>query len=235
MMMRFLSIIFFLVVFLSCKKDNSVPEKIDLGYNYFPIKIGQSLVYDVDSVAYLQPSGDTIIEKFRIKESIESLYKDNQNRDTYKLVRYKKKYQVGVSYDQMDWILQDVWSVNLTTKTVEINEENQRFIKLIFPVEKNSTWNGNAQNSIGEWKYKYTDVHQPLSLNGLQYDSTLTVTQYKESTAIYYKNYTEQYAKGVGMIYKEVSDYTFKVVNGILFPGKISEGVIYKMKLVERQ
>jgi hypothetical protein len=220
---------------LSCKKDNSVPEKIDLGYNYFPIKIGQSLVYDVDSVAYLQPSGDTIIEKFRIKESIESLYKDNQNRDTYKLVRYKKKYQVGVSYDQMDWILQDVWSVNLTTKTVEINEENQRFIKLIFPVEKNSTWNGNAQNSIGEWKYKYTDVHQPLSLNGLQYDSTLTVTQYKESTAIYYKNYTEQYAKGVGMIYKEVSDYTFKVVNGILFPGKISEGVIYKMKLVERQ
>ncbi len=235
MMMRFLSIIFFLVVFLSCKKDNSVPEKIDLGYNYFPIKIGQSLVYDVDSVAYLQPSGDTIIEKFRIKESIESLYKDNQNRDTYKLVRYKKKYQVGVSYDQMDWILQDVWSVNLTTKTVEINEENQRFIKLIFPVEKNSTWNGNAQNSIGEWEYKYTDVHQPLSLNGLQYDSTLTVTQYKESTAIYYKNYTEQYAKGVGMIYKEVSDYTFKVVNGILFPGKISEGVIYKMKLVERQ
>jgi len=235
MMMRFLSIIFFLVVFLSCKKDNSVPEKIDLGYDYFPIKIGQSLIYDVDSVAYLQPSGDTIIEKFRIKESIESLYKDNQNRDTYKLVRYKKKYQVGVSYDQMDWILQDVWSVNLTTKTVEINEENQRFIKLIFPVEKNSTWNGNAQNSIGEWEYKYTDVHQPLSLNGLQYDSTLTVTQYKESTAIYYKNYTEQYAKGVGMIYKEVSDYTFKVVNGILFPGKISEGVIYKMKLVERQ
>ena len=57
----------------------------------------------------------------------------------------------------------------------------------------------------------------------------------KENTAIYYKNYTEQYAKGVGMIYKEVSDYTFKVVNGILYPGKISEGVIYKMKLVQRQ
>lgn len=228
-------IILFSIVLLSCKKDNVVPEKVDLGYDYFPVKIGQSLIYDVDSIAYLQPSGDTIIEKFRIKESIEAVFKDNQNRDTYKLVRYKKKYQVGISYDQMNWVLQDVWSVNLTSTTAEVNEENRRFIKLIFPIEKNSTWNGNAQNNLGEWIYKYSEVHQPFTLNGLQYDSTLTVTQKKESTAIYYKNYTEQYAKGVGMIYKEVSDYTFKVVNGILFPGKISEGVIYKMKLVEYQ
>ncbi len=233
--MKTLFIILFVVVAFSCKKDNSLPEKVDLGYDYFPLKIGQSLIYDVDSIAYLQPSGDTIIEKFRIKESIETVYKDNQNRDTYKLVRYKKKYQEGVFYDQMTWVLQDVWSVNLTATTAEVNEENKRFIKLIFPVEKNTIWNGNAQNNIGEWKYKYTEVHQPLSLNGLQYDSTLTVTQKKENTAIYYKNYTEQYAKGVGMIYKEVSDYTFKVVNGILYPGKISEGVIYKMKFVERQ
>lgn len=233
--MKISLIIFFSIVLLSCKKDEVVPEKLDLGYDYFPVKIGQSLIYDVDSIAYLQPSGDTIIEKFRIKESIESIYKDNQNRDTYKLVRYKKKYQVGVSYDQLDWLLQDVWSVNLTSTTAEVNEENRRFIKLIFPIEKNSTWNGNAQNNLGEWIYKYTEVHQPLTLNGLRYDSALTVTQKKESTAIYYKNYTEQYAKGVGMIYKEVSDYTFKVVNGILFPGKIYEGVIYKMKLVEQQ
>ena len=222
-------------ILFSCKKDDVVPEKLDLGYDYFPVKVGQYLIYDVDSIAYLQPSGDTVIEKFRIKESIEAIYKDNQNRNTYKLIRYKKKYQPGVSYNQIDWELQDVWSVNLTASTAEINEENQRFIKLIFPVEKNSTWNGNAQNNLGEWNYKYTEVHQPLTLNGLQFDSTLTVTQKNESTAIYYKNYTEQYAKGVGMIYKEVSDYTFKVVNGILFPGKISEGVIYKMKLIEHQ
>jgi hypothetical protein len=233
--MRSLFIILFFVIAFSCKKDNSVSEKVDLGYDYFPVKIGQSLIYDVDSIAYLQPSGDTIIKKFRIKESIETVYKDNQNRDTYKLVRYKKNYQQGISYDQLDWILQDVWSINVSSTTAEVNEENQRFIKLVFPVEKNSSWNGNAQNNLGEWKYKFTEVHQPLSLNGLQYDSTLTVTQKKESTAIFYKNYTEQYAKGVGMIYKEVSDYTFKVVNGILYPGKISEGVIYKMKLVEIQ
>jgi hypothetical protein len=233
--MRSLFIILFFVIAFSCKKDNSVSEKVDLGYDYFPVKIGQSLIYDVDSIAYLQPSGDTIIKKFRIKERIETVYKDNQNRDTYKLVRYKKNYQQGISYDQLDWILQDVWSINVSSTTAEVNEENQRFIKLVFPVEKNSSWNGNAQNNLGEWKYKFTEVHQPLSLNGLQYDSTLTVTQKKESTAIFYKNYTEQYAKGVGMIYKEVSDYTFKVVNGILYPGKISEGVIYKMKLVEIQ
>ena len=233
--MKILLIILLSIILLSCKKDNLVPEKVDLGYEYFPVKIGHTLIYDVDSIAYLQPSGDTIIEKFRIKECIETVYKDNQNRDTYKLVRYKKKYQQGVSYDLLDWVLQDVWSVNLNKTRAEVNEENLRFIKLIFPIEKNATWNGNAQNNLGEWSYKYTEVHQPLTLNGLQYDSTLTVTQKKENTAIYYKNYTEQYAKGVGMIYKEVSDYTFKVVNGILYPGKISEGVIYKMKLVQRQ
>jgi hypothetical protein len=223
------------LLLFSCKKDGNMPEQVDLGYDYFPVKIGKTLIYDVDSIAYLQPSSDTIIEKFRIKETIEAVFKDNQNRDTYKLVRYKKKYQSGIPYDSLDWILQDVWSVNLTFSTAEVNEENIRFIKLIFPITKNSAWNGNAQNNIGEWNYKYTEVHQPLLLNGLQYDSTLTVTQKKESTAIYYKNYTEQYAKGIGMISKEISDYTFKVVNGILFPGMIYEGVIYQMKLVEYQ
>lgn len=232
--MKYLIYIIVVISLFSCKKDREVEENPDLGYDYFPVTMGKYVVYDVDSTAYTQlPAIDTITAKFRIKEVIDSMFKDNQNRDTYRITRYKKNYSPTVSYDDMPWVIQDVWVANLTSTTAEVVEENTRYIKLSFPIIKNNKWNGNAQNTIGDWQYKYTEVDKALTINGLNFDKTLTVLQKKETPAIYYKNYEEKYAKGVGMIYKEVSDYTFKIVNGTLFPGQIYEGVSYKMTVVD--
>lgn len=226
--------IFCILLFFSCKKDRELEESPDLGYDYFPVTMGKYIVYDVDSIAYIQlPSADTITTKFRIKEVIDSMFKDNQGRDTYRITRYKKNYSPTISYDDIPWVIQDVWTANLTATTAEVVEENTRYIKLTFPIVKNNKWNGNAQNTIGEWQYKYTEVDKALTLNGLSFENTLTVLQKKETPAIYYKNYEEKYAKGIGIIYKEVSDYTFKIVNGTLFPGQIYEGVSYKMTVVD--
>ncbi|MBK6835459.1 MAG: hypothetical protein IPG89_14780 [Bacteroidetes bacterium] len=226
--------IFCLLVFFSCKKDRELEESPDLGYDYFPVTMGKYIVYDVDStVYYALPNEIAITTNYRIKEVIDSVFKDNQNRDTYRITRYKKDYSPTVSYDDMDWVIKDVWMANKTSTTAEVVEEDTRYIKLTFPTIKNSKWNGNAQNTIGDWQYKYTEVDKAISINGLNFDKTLTIQQKVDTPAIYYKFYQEKYAKGIGMIYKEISDYNYKIVSGTLFPGQIYQGVSYKMTVVD--
>lgn len=221
-----------LLSLLSCKKDPVLEEAPDLGYDYFPAAVGKYIVYDVDSTAYRALEGDTVRAVFRIKEQIDSIFTDNQGRTTYKLVRYKKNYSASTSYDSIQWSIQDVWAVNITNTTAEVVEENVRFIKLTFPVGLNNTWNGNAQNTNEPWDYKYSEINGEDFLNSVNYQQVVTVSQKNYSTALGRQFYQEKYAKNIGMIYKEISDYSFKVINGVLQPGVIDQGIIYKMTIV---
>lgn len=228
--------IFFIAIFalvLSCKKSRTVEAPPDLGYDYFPVTLGKYVVYDVDSTIYNPLSGTVLYAKYRIKEVIDSTFKDNQGRETFRLSRYYKNYNATIPYNLMSWTYKDAWMLNKTPTTAEEVEENIRYIKLTFPVVKNNKWNGNAQNTIGDWQYKYTEVDKTESIGGFSFEKTLTVIQKHDAPAIYYQHYEEKYAKGIGMIYKEISDYKYKIVNGILYPGQISEGIIYKMKIVD--
>jgi hypothetical protein len=216
-----------------CKKDPVIESPPDLGYDYFPVSVGKYIVYDVDSTRYRAIQGDTIHAIYRIKEQLDTVFTDNQGRATYKLVRYLKNYNPSVSYDSMQWVIKDVWVVNITKTTAEEVEENIRYIKLTFPVVLNNSWNGNAQNTIDPWDYKYSSVGGQENINGRSYGNVITVTQKDYSTALGKQFYEEKYAKGIGMITKEIKDYVFKVENGVLQPGVISEGLIFKMSIVD--
>ncbi|HKC68685.1 MAG TPA: hypothetical protein VKG26_10675, partial [Bacteroidia bacterium] len=78
--MKFPYFCFFIVLalFFSCKKDKAIPPP-DLGYDYYPGTIKSYVIYDVDSIAYREPQGDTVKFKFQIKEVMDTLITDNQN------------------------------------------------------------------------------------------------------------------------------------------------------------
>ncbi len=212
--MKQLSGIFFISFVLacgivSCKKDQAIEP--DLGYNYFPDQIGRYVVYDVDSFFYDDFNVDPISRiapidtfKFQLKEKIQSVYLDNQNRPTLRLERYVKYYNPAVAYSALPWVLRNVWAENRTARTAEKVEENTRFVKLIFPVKKSKSWNGNAQNSNGEMDYKYSFINLSKNIGGNVFDSTLEVEQ-QNYIDILSKSYcVEQYAKNAGLVYKKV-------------------------------
>jgi hypothetical protein len=230
-------IFFILPVFiflLSCKKDPPA-EPIDLGYDYYPDHLGRFVVYDCDSIVYVDIGNDTQNYKFQVKEIIDSLFTDNEGRPALRISRYKKMIQNDtVIISNPQWVLQDVWWANKTATTAEVVEENYRYIKLIFPVEVDDTWNGNSANTLGGWDYQYTSVDEPLTLGSLQFDKTLTVLQYYSGgIPIYYKKYQEKYARGVGLIEKEITDYTWdQNANGPII-GSIKYGLKYKMTAIQ--
>jgi hypothetical protein len=193
--------------FFSCKKDKATAP--DMGYNYFPDQIGKYVVYDVDSFYYNDITIHTDTFKFQIKEKIESIFSDNQNRPTIRLERYIKHYSKTVPYSAMPWVISDIWAENKTTTTAEKVEENVRFIKLAFPVKASQKWDGNAQNNMLEkWDYDYEFFDQARWVGPLHFDSVLQVNQYDDKNKILTQRqlYIEKYARNVGMIYKQAID-----------------------------
>jgi hypothetical protein len=233
--MKFLRIIAFCLVvagILSCNK-HTVEAPPDLGYDYYPAKIGSYIIYDVDSIVYRQiPSQDTLKFKFQIKEKLDTLFADNQGRQTIKIIRYKKMYSPTVPYSQMNWnVIQDVWMANKNKTDVEVVEENIRFTKLAFPIKLNTTWNGTAYADSTANEYKCTSFDSPTTYGNLSFQKTLTVNQFYFATAISYQNYNEKYARGVGLIYKEYTNYKYSQAGGIAHTGEISEGTHYVMTI----
>ena len=188
----------------SCKKDKD--EAPDMGYNYFPNQVGKYVIYDVDSFYYNDFNIPLTIDtfKFQLKEKIQSTYLDNQNRTTLRLERYVRYYNDSVPYSSLPWILRDVWAANLTATTAEKVEENDRYIKLTFPVKLEKEWNGNAQNVYGEQTYSYEFVNVARTIGGTAFDSVLQVTQKDESSLVDVAYFIEKYAKRTGMVYKQV-------------------------------
>lgn len=228
-----------LSISVSCTKHKAETPP-DLGYDYAPIKIGKYVVYDVDSTVYDDFFGDTIITKYRIKEKFEENITDNEGRSAIRLVRYIKMFDATKDYSNIPWVIKDVWNYTKTNTTLEVVEEDIRFTKLTFPVKEDATWNGNAFNTMGEWEYSYTYIDKRETLNGNVFENVLCVKQ-KDDKLINYihrQYYIEKYAKGVGLIYKEIKDLEANKVllnqDGSVMPveNRIKKGVIYKLTYV---
>lgn len=216
---------------LSCKKNKTEPAP-DLGYSYYPGRIHSYIVYDMDSIVYRQlPVQDTQRFKFQIKEVMDTLITDNQNRPTIKIIRYRKNYSATIPYSAMSWTVQDVWTANKTNTNIQVVEENIRYTKLAFPAKKNTQWNGTAFTTLGETDYNYSTFDSSMAINGNSFLKTATVVQSSNTNAIESEYFAEIYARDVGMIYKEETSYKYSQAGGIAHPGQIAEGMHYVMTI----
>jgi hypothetical protein len=233
-----LFICFFIFIGFACKKKTESPP--DVGYAYAPTTIGKYVIYDVDSTVYDDFKMDTTYSKYRIKEKLEEIYVDNQGRKAIKLIRYIKKYNPLVTYDNIPWTVKDVWNYTKTNTTLEVVEEDVRVTKLAFPINMDAAWNGNANNTMGDWEYKYDYFDNKEAINGTTFDNVLMVVQKddKSKNAIHREYFIEKYAKNVGLVYREIKDLYSNVVtlnpNGTIKPveQRIQKGVIYKLTYV---
>jgi len=199
------SMVVLIVVLLfgsGCSKDENFDP--DFKYAYFPVDTGRYVTYQVDSIVYDDFTGTVDTFQYQMREWMTSTFKDNEGRTNYRLERYFRQS------DTTNWRISDVWFMLRTKERAEKIEENQRFIKLVFPPQKGLTWQGNRFINITDdidyyedWTYEITEVDKEATYNGLQFDSTLTVDQVDKENQIEKTRGIEVYAKGVGMIYKE--------------------------------
>lgn len=229
----YISIYFLLFFIYSCKKKDSVPP-IDLGKNYFPIKVGNYIIYDVDSTVYDEITHLPSTYKYRLKEIITQAYQNDEGTTSYKLERYIKWYDSTKTYDQIPWQFQHVWTIIPYNTSIEEVEENIRYVKIIFPVKQNAQWNGNAKNTLGTKIYSYNYIDNSETINGTFLPKVLSINQYQYRSLIQYQNEVEKYARNIGQVYKEITHLESQtIIPNVPVENRPEKGFIYKKQLVE--
>ncbi len=217
----------------SCVKKQIPADDGLLGLDYFPKTSGKYVVYDVDSTLYTEIPKDTLVYKYRIKEKIADTYTDNEGKPAIRLERYIKKYDAKKSYDSIPWQMKEVWMINADNMKVQIQESNIRYTKLIFPIEENASWNGNANNTLGETSYSYSYIDRKETINGTTLPKVLRVDQKNRRTLISYQNSFEKYAKNVGLVQREIVELlSNNIVPNVPVEDRIENGLIYRQILV---
>lgn len=201
-----------LIVLFSCKKDDV--SNVTPASDYYPVQVGQYTDYELDSTVFLDFGQTLAVNQYQAREVVEEAITDNLGRNSFRVVRYLRQtandpWEASISY-----------MVTPLENSVEVVENNLRYIKLVSPVRQDYTWEGNKyidtystdldMSYLGDWEYTYDSVGVPLSYGALHFDNTAKVfesdeffgqdpavpgTQYAEKDFAY-----EKYAKGVGLI-----------------------------------
>jgi hypothetical protein len=200
---------------VSCKKKVSTVD-IDLGKDYFPLETGRSITYTMDSTIYDDFLGVVYTNRYIIQDRIDSSFTDLLGNQSFVVVRYIRP-DSGLVFAPMH-----VYYVTKSNQQIQVVENNQRFIKLVFPVSYTGVWLGNSyiatsssDNSwLSDWRYKYADFGVPYTVNDTAvYGNTITVNQRNNAEGdtstknTFFGAYTfgkEIYARNVGLVYRSL-------------------------------
>ncbi len=181
---------------------------------YFPLETGRWVEYQVDSVVYdFAPGGGTLRDSSTtfVRELVGDTLTDNTGALAYQIERYESPTPDG------PWVFRVVETAALNTNQAIRTEQNLRFLKLVFPMDRRSEWDGNlwidADREIeiaGErmrpfvnWLYEVDTIDKPDIIGPFSFDSVLTITEVDQNNAIELRISRAKYARGIGLVWRE--------------------------------
>jgi hypothetical protein len=211
------------LLFASCKKsmDNFTSEPLS---DYYPMQVGKYITYNLDSTLYIHfGQKDTVIH-YQAQDRVDAQITDNLGRTAYRILRFIRQDT------SQAWAPNNTFMVIPTGNTIEYVENNLRFLKLSLPIKQDFSWKGNSfidtystlsdVRYLDDWDYIYDSIGQPLTINNINIDSTLTLDERDEflgqdpsiqGTQYAEKTYSiEKYGKGIGLIYREFLHWEYQ-------------------------
>jgi hypothetical protein len=212
------SVFLFLIIGLFACKKSSLAPAVDFKYNYYPLSLTKVLIYDVDSTAYDGFANTTKNFKFQIKDSVADTFIDDNNRQVFRVERYKK--------------IADVWKFHktitrlLSARSAEETIDNKTYIRLVFPAEIDTYWDVNSKNNLGYQETYTSEIFDTFSINSLTFNETINT--YSENKNLLREDVqTNIYSRDVGLISSDIRAVDLKIETG-----KIVNGFVYTMKIV---
>jgi hypothetical protein len=228
----------------SCYENTEPFDPSKLGFEYFPLELGNYWIYQIDSVKY-QSDGQIIDSSLAfIKEEVVEILLDINQDTIYRIERFHR------ASDSTEWKIIDVWAAQKSqTQAIRI-EENLKFIKLVFPAVQFSSWDGNIFfdediliQSGGEflqvyknWNYQIASVGVSEIIDSTEYSDVLIVEQADYETVLERRFAIEKYEKGIGLLYKEMLILDTQCIadcEGMTWEEKAEKGFIVRQTLID--
>src|SRR5688572_22310622 len=178
-------LLYFLILstlFFSCKNEKEELQTDALS-DYIPLTTEKYLLYQLDSTVFTEFGRKTEVHVFQEKHVVDALIKDALGRDSYRVFRYLRD-----SAGTTPWAPAGSYMITPTATTVELIENNLRFIKLVAPLSVDGTWKGNRylpdepydpafdfnnDFDIANWDYTYTSLDETITLKNKTYDDVI--------------------------------------------------------------
>ncbi len=185
-----------LVFFYTACERTAEPDMDRVGWEYYPLKLGQYRTYDVYRINYnFAVENDTLA--YELKELVADYYLD-QEQDTVFVLHRLQRSAAGAQ-----WQLDSAYLVQRTPKWLNQTINNRPQLQLVFPVAEGRTWNSNMLNAAPADSFHMEAVGKPFETTHQLYDNTLKVVQENIVNTIVVTDQREEvYAYGVGLVYK---------------------------------
>jgi hypothetical protein len=244
-MLKSIPLSIFLFLIISCGEN--VTETFEQkGKDYYPLSIGKSITYNVDSVIYdPEPNGFVKIDttKWQFREDIVDTFKGKDGKIQYRIERFERRRGTTI------WTIGKVLSASVTDQYALRDEDNLRFIKFPMAFLEKTSWNGNIFNDsvriiiAGEllelfskkWDYQIESFGKSETIGGKVFDDVLTVVAKTDPKILTETRSTiEKYAKGVGLVSREFKILDTQKLDGtIVWEKKAEKGAIIRQTFVQ--
>lgn len=232
-----------ILVLFSCSKETEEFQTDQLS-EYLPTQVGKYIIYRTDSTVFTNFGRTTEIHSFQEKQEINAQLTDNLGRPSYRVFRFLRD-TAGIK----SWAPAGSFFITPLKNTIEVIENNLRFLKLTLPLQQDNTWKGGRflpsepfsafynfsnDDNVADWDFTYSSTAASIVLNGQNINNVITLDQVNESInvpitspAAYASiNYAiDKYAKDIGLVYQELTMWEYQPNPGGPSPYKVGFGV----------
>ncbi len=235
--------IFALFFLISCGKnetDTTIPNR---GKDYYPLTIGNTALFDLDSVIY-DPISNSFVQIDTYRWQARDVLSDTvraKNGTLAFIVDRSIKTKTSVN-----WTARETFSASLTSEYALLSENNLTYIKFPTYFDVGTNWDGNLFNDVStklevageilepfskKWTFEVLSYGKAEKIGTKDYADVLTIQAQSDPKILTEKRYSlEKYAKGVGLVYREIRILdTQKLDASTAWEKKAQKGFITKM------
>lgn len=203
-----------LLTALACSNQQELETvEVDMGYGYFPLQIGRSWTYTVDSVVFVPQIGGILQDSSRtlVRELLVDTTTSLTGERLYRGERYERKS------DTLPWQFRKVFTLSRNERQAIRQEDNVRVVVLPFPNSRNAVWFPDAYfddntffpvagESVAvfiDWRAAVVDRGMSFVLGDSTIEETLLVENLNFENENNWREVKEIYARGIGLVERQ--------------------------------